>query len=439
MTDTSIFFFTAEDPSEIPRGSRDPLRFLPDWTAVGRRMIPCLTTVTPSYRGFLTRFLFHGALEHIAPQLAHEKNDEQWKAFSKFEQLCGLVRANSQTQTPGFPGITGAIDQKRLRNGRVYVGEKSDYWLMQSQRTTGFWGYYHQACRRSHLLKMNNAPQPGYLLSDSALQVFDSSCAERLMTKTYRTQLESLFKNKEIDFELTEFEDLARYFAYQPESNADVYRKFWHDHLLIGPASSHTTHNLELPKAFAQEVKRIVDQHPNIHTNQIWEKLSSKAELSIVQPHAKSVLATEAVIGLCEWLFDACRIRRLDGSFLSHTLNWAFDNGYNENWKNSFNSLESPSDSTLSGYRELILKGENGLETLARQLVDRHVTVMKSRKVAPWVELVDDRLHIRNPVNPPAPLDSNANTGVLWRNDYFLGSWLSVAKELGYIRGNDDA
>ena len=104
-----VFFFTAEDPREIPKGSRDPLRFLPTWTSIARRMIPHLTTVTPSYRGFLTRLLFHGALEELAPDIANGSRERQWEVFCKFEQLCGLVRSveTLSKPTPNFPGVTG--------------------------------------------------------------------------------------------------------------------------------------------------------------------------------------------------------------------------------------------------------------------------------------------------------------------------------------------
>ena len=84
LASNPVFFFTAEDLREIPKTSRDPLRFLPVWSVVGRRMVPYLTTVTPSYRGFLTRFLFHGVIEKVAPYLLQASRDDQWQAFTKF-------------------------------------------------------------------------------------------------------------------------------------------------------------------------------------------------------------------------------------------------------------------------------------------------------------------------------------------------------------------
>jgi len=98
-----VFFFTAEDPREIPKGSRDPLRIIPIWSGITRKMIPYLTTVTPSCRGFLTRALLHGALETLRPQLAKASHEVQLASFSKFEQPCGIVRATSEPSARSYP------------------------------------------------------------------------------------------------------------------------------------------------------------------------------------------------------------------------------------------------------------------------------------------------------------------------------------------------
>lgn len=143
-------FLTSEDPRELPKVSRDPLRFIPEWTSVARQMVPYLTTVTPSYRGFLTRLLFHGALEAHWPHIAEASIDDQWPAFCRFEQLCAAVRQYYAESSPAHYGgllsnLPGKTNIGNLQGGARTVGMRRIHMLGLSQKTTGYWGYYHQA------------------------------------------------------------------------------------------------------------------------------------------------------------------------------------------------------------------------------------------------------------------------------------------------------
>ena len=60
---------------------------------------------------------------------------------------------------------------------------------------------------------------------------------------------------------------------------------------------------------------------------------------------------------------------------------------------------------------------------------------MQARGGAPWVS--DDgggNLTIREPAeNPVGPDLERFPSGVRWRYDYFLRSWLTAAREIGYL------
>jgi hypothetical protein len=433
---TPLFFFTAEDPREIPKGSRDPLRFLPVWSHVARQMIPYLTTVTPSYRGFLTRYLFHAAIEELKPDIANASKKDQWEAFNKFEQLCAIVRSHSPPFTPDFPGKSNIM--ARNHNGRAVIGRDIDYWLMRSQENTGFWGYYHQASLGSGLLKHNSHPNAGYKLSPDAKETYERSHA-KLLIGHYSTQLQQLFNQKKFEFEIADFASLARFFAEKPfESGSSDWKEFWHRHVLTPQPPSGDTHtyNSKIQQSFASSVVNALSIMPEANVSDIWEQLAQANANEYVAQHAQRIKSTEAIIGLCEWVFDACRLRSEGGENLSKASKWAQNHGYDELWLSKLRDINGPQDPDLQRYRDIALSSQDSFVTLAVALIQRHKNIMLQRKGSPWVELLDDQtLHVRETCSEPSlPSLAETSSGVRWRYDYFLGSWISVARELGYIR-----
>lgn len=425
----SIFFFTAEDPREIPKGSRDPLRFLPEWSKVARKMIPYLTTVTPSYRGFLTRFLFHGLLEDIVPALANASADEQWVAFCKFEQLCAFVRAVIEPVTPNLPGISGVPG--RVEDGKVRLGSETPFWLVRSQKNTGYWGYYHQACLGSGLIKKNNAPAPapGYQLTDKALAMYrESDARSRLMN--FKEVFLRIFKEKELQVDINELAPLAELFAQRPISIGGAWSLFWVEHLLI---PRNETSNSYAQSEFAKEVEIVWNEKSSRSFGQVWERLSLSSN-EIVSSFALEVMSCEAVIGLCEWVFDVCRLK--DVATIKDAAQWAYKNGYNADWLERLRRLQPPDSEELADFRTVALKQTNSFEELANLLLERHKKVMVSRQGAPrWVELHDENvLYVRDASDEPSMPDFQSSpVGIRWRYEYFLNSWLGVAKEIGYL------
>lgn len=424
------FFFTAEDPREIPKGSRDPLKFLPVWIPVARRMIPFLTTVTPSYRGFLTRFIFHGMLEDLAPAVASASIDQQWPVFCKFEQLCAVARAELQPSTPNFPGISGVSG--RVKEGVVTVGSETDYWLVRSQKNTGYWGYYHQASLGSKLIQLNSAPRPGYRLSDEALEVYRNSATADLIKKL-SPDLQKLIKQKRHKVELNKLQGFASFFAQKPLLDKSGWGQFWLNHLLIPRANNVQSDSDTVLQDFAQRLQSAATAENS--ASQVWELLAEKGDSSSVTHFASEVISTEAVIGLCEWVFDACRLRHPEND-LTSSAQWAYKNGYNDDWLNKLRRIGEPKDSELQRLRHIALSdAPNTFEDLARELLKRHKSIMASRKGAAWVEInEDDKLTIRDPSEEPwLPDFQRFPSGIRWRYDYMLASWISIGREIGFL------
>lgn len=431
-----LFFFTAEDPREIPKGSRDPLRFLPEWTSVARRMIPYLTTVTPSYRGFLTRFLFHGLLEDVSPALANASAGDQWAAFCKFEQLCAFIRVEAGDRS--LPGISGVVADKRIKKGVLTVSAETPYWLVSSQKNTGYWGYYHQASLGSNLIKKNRASSPGYQLTDGALAVYRKSSAySRIMQ--FKPVLESIFHEKVVKVDIAALSPISELFCERPLDVGGDWGAFWFGHLLEPNGEAGRCYARPVQSQFSTEVRKAWNEAPNALAGELWERLEKSSNEAVAE-FARQVMAHEAVIGLCEWVFDTCRVRSEENLTLSSVSASVYSSGHWDEWIKRLGMLETPNSEALASFRAVILQSDNGFESLARVLLDRHKNVMADRDSLPWVELDNtDYLIIKELSSEPSKPKFEENPyGIRWRYDYFMNSWLRVAREVGYLVESHD-
>src|SRR5690606_25617165 len=220
--------------------------------------------------------------------------DEQWPAFCKFEQLCALVRAELPPQTPNFPGITGISG--RHRDGIITVGAETQYWLVRSQKNTGYWGYYHQASFGSGLLQTNTAAKPGYRLSDEALEQYQKSDAAQLM-REFGPELEKMLTtNKAVSVELGAFTRLAELFASMPLDGQDPeWGNYWQQHLLIPTNRADRTLPAATLAAFAREVQTVTRDAPGLSVGEVWGALANQNREAAVKQFAEKVAATEAV------------------------------------------------------------------------------------------------------------------------------------------------
>ena len=431
------FFFTSEDPREIPKSSRDPLRFLPAWSKIAREMIPHLTTVTPSYRGFLTRMLFHKVYEEYISVFEDylDSDGAQWSAFCKFEQLCGWVRYKSTIKTPNFPGKSRVMKAGEV--SEFTVGENETFWLMPSQKGTGYWGYYHKACIGSGILKKRRESSGGYVLTDAARETFHGSPAEKVL-EMYGSRFKEVFEKEVTSHKVGDFDELAKLFAERPVDrsiNCPDWYEYWLNTLLTSGVSSRNGSSNNRQITFAELIKANIGNCTDPYT--LWEKLT-EGDATDITEHAIDVRATESVIGICEWIFDVCRLRHEQGETLDNAENWANKRDFRK-WVNRLQQLPPPPDEELKKYYYIARDNSPVFQKLATVLIERHKNIMYQRGQPPWVILKENgTLDIREPANEPLPPDlgtsSNSySSGVRWRNDYFLNSWLNIAEEIGYL------
>src|SRR4051794_30905408 len=113
-----MYFLTDLDPNVDVKGSRDPLGFQPIWTALGRRLVAHLTTVTTSLRGFSVLLLGLEFAERVLEAKSGSDHDarekERLACFLRFEQLAAYARyvTHETTDIRGFRRV-----KRRLQEG----------------------------------------------------------------------------------------------------------------------------------------------------------------------------------------------------------------------------------------------------------------------------------------------------------------------------------
>lgn len=432
-----MLFFTEEDPRELPQGSRDPLRFLPSATAIGRRLIPNLNTVTPSYRGFLTRLLFHGLLEEEVRGGKDWNAQYQWESFVRFEQLCAIARScveESIQTTERLPGVTRA--SSRVKNEECVVGDDAALHILNTQKGTGLWGYYHQACLASGILKYNNVEPAGYALTDEARIEF-LRLQLKIPQQLREVLVQVIAKPGSHTVPQRVLTDLARFFAKSPIGDS---QHFWKQYLLqpkqpLERESSEGWPNPQLSGDFFTEVLRAVkalrDDDNLPAPSQIWEWLEQNSS-GEVQRIARDNCNAAVVISAAVGLFELCRSRHgSDLKELEATL--VDEDEWGSAWKECREDMMSRGNAGNPAEEKIVenydLLTQKSVEEIIRNLLQQNAEVSASRKGSAWVCLAEDgkTLDVRRP-NQADPSCLSA-----WQYDYFLDSYMAIADELNLL------
>ncbi len=151
----ALYFLTDLDANAEVKGSRDPLGIQPIWTALGRRFVAHLTTVTTSFRGFSVLLL---GLELAERSLAsrrvgdHEARErERLACFLRFEQIAAYARYVTH-QATDIRGIN-RVKRRLQEDSTVTIGHADRHQILAEQRTYGLWGLYTSAARGSGLVE----------------------------------------------------------------------------------------------------------------------------------------------------------------------------------------------------------------------------------------------------------------------------------------------
>ena len=432
-----MYFLTELDPNVDVKGSRDPLGFQPIWTALGRRLVAHLTTVTTSLRGFSVLLLGLEFAERALEAKSGSDHDAREKGrlacFLRFEQLAAYARyvTHETTDIRGFRRV-----KRRLQEGGsiVTIGEADREQILSEQRTYGLWGLYMSAARGSGLVEETDARPT------QRTREFVDHVLIRSLGKSFLSDLVKRVCDEGRTFEPRGRDrSLARALGdvFGP-TRAEDERRFMTDALVDVYEDLDTTHgNQRLLWAAMRERSRVKGFE--------WNERCAYADVVAFRDHVAAsgslataldaVTAIEPLLATSETLFNHLVGRRqVTRRKAVASLEDAWGGG-------AFRHLRTDA---ISMTADTIAKaaGADAAERLARvltafrdgrfgdvidELLEQNDAVMRARGGAGWLDHAGSDLRARL-FQHPVELPKRASLPALWRNSYFLDAlrWIGA-------------
>jgi len=390
-------FLTALAPQAKVRGSRDPLGLLPIWSAVGRRLIGNVTTVSGDLRGWTLLVVTVGIVERLAREGHIEARalDQVRPAFFRAEQLLGYACELNQVQaTPrGVTGIRRRLREAQEGDGAVSLGTGRDQRILTHQASAGVWGQVLSSARESGLIHPDRLA-----LLPPARDLWDAvwrPAMDREWTTIRRLVMGETPLQPEGHAGL--LAALAAFFGpVLHPTEVQVYQ----DHILHG-AKGVDGLQARLVALWLQ------GSHTSIGASQGLSGLRTTAHQARKEGHTDladalaTIADTELLLGPAERLFTWLRTRH--GVPIAEVVD-----GIASSWPKGLAHVErSPAEllealartaygptaaTALMGLRESLRVG-TAPETLA-QCMALNAAVMRSRRGAPWIRVEGDRLKV---------------------------------------------
>lgn len=428
-------FFTRLDPNKRIRGSRDPLGFTPVWTALGRKVVLNVSTVSTSLRGFTTlliaRYLCDKAVEEgrIQP-------DSYTDAFLKIEQLIAYCRiaVHQVDANASEDDIRGILRVKaRLAERSIRISVQPEWQILSNQRTYGLWGLYSVPAQSSGLLLEDHSH-----LSLVARQFVETEYVPRLGKDT-ESMLDVLRKDRE-------FDPLGKDAAFAKRVAA-----------LCAPALTksevqfYTCHLLQSgePQGIQSSLWRFmreVASGPNFgwtepftiqELREVIKRCSAQKEEQLAML-LNNIDIVEAYLAPCAGLFGFVLER--DGQSLRDVANelqrtWgATPKRLLPETDKLFSVLSVAGDAMpgpiLENFRHIAfaLKTADYVGTFDG-LIKHNRLVMQERKGSAWIEIKRGRIRVRLKEDASV-LPSKKEVGRAWRNPYFLNSLKALGAQV---------
>ncbi|HKR38384.1 MAG TPA: hypothetical protein VJU59_01695 [Paraburkholderia sp.] len=410
------FFFTALDENCRPKGSRDPLGLEQIWSQVARQFVGNLTTVTRNLDNFIVALTgFAVAAQTGVPGAHNDARDALfYLRFERFEQLAAWARF--RCQRPGVIGtrLLSARDGER-GSGGVAVGAGAAARILGDQRRSGLWGLYSTALMGTGLIDSNRALTPkGREICAPFL-----ACYEANEMSAYREAMSSPEKSVMVDpdslqiaplLDCTGRAELARRLLV--EGGGEFQVELW-DY-----AHRHSLKGIEGPQQLIGSLARG------------GEGVSDK-----LQAYASSVERLEHALVVVAAAFADLMGRR--GKTLPEVVErfsaqkW----GDREEWKTLDVSVPGRSFSRAWTTRvrqlaDMLAALRDGrLTEFIEKLLAFHGHVMKERGGPAWVSFDTDG-RIRVLMGNGRALKTPDDLSKSWDNDYFLGAFVSLWRQM---------
>jgi hypothetical protein len=402
-------FLSLLDDRAKPKGSRDPLGFELIWSYFGRRVVGNLTTITSSMDNFAVAVLGFYWANQLASALSEESTRHKAirESFLRYEQLTGYVRYYGGAAD--IMGITRIKSRIHDDSFKITLGQSSRQQILSDQASYGLWGLYSTAARDTGLLSGNDrvVTELGQVIVQAVLEQL-GSVGDKLFTlltsnkPLKKDDLEALgaplmraIHHDSVQQPLLE----ALMSGNDPES---VQNELWQITRRIFSGKSKKPENID---DFIQQIL----------------EYSSSDRLS---QYLRDIMAIERLLVASNNIFHYCR--RKDGERLDVLLK-TLEGRYQYTHlperlpEGNFSRREQLS-AILAAFRE-----DNGAQLISL-LLQLNKDVMQQRSGAPWVELEPGNTLRVKVKGEKAELATQADIEQRWDYDYFLGSFLNIAK-----------
>lgn len=425
-------FLTELDSRAAIKGSRDPLGTQSIWTRFGRHLVGNLTTVSSSVLDFKVLLLGCWFAEQLSDELGSES---ELATFLKWEQLAAYVRGEWNGDW-SFRGTERA--RKNLSDGtRVTLSDKAEHQILGNQKIYGLWGLYTMPARSSGLLEVDRTR-----LTDTAREFVESQYVSELEKAAGKGASKILGFLRKPSCTLDVAKD-GRVSALEPISRILVRRfrkterNFYRDSLLFGGPDDRTGGCQRLLAELFQDATydrdfrwspgfiRQIEKQARRHGDKGAEVASRLQRIRVCE----SVLAPSS--------FAFGHLLGMD----SMTLESAVDR-LKKNWGAGVPGIDPAAFGELcpeieltgagAGARWVAIAdalGSGAYSRVVKLLVEVNGQVMASRGGAPWIDVSNDRLHVRFR-DERVLLPDRRDLPNVWLFPYFLESLRTVALTL---------
>ena len=403
-------FISLMDDRAKPKGSRDPLGFELVWTYFGRKVIGNLTTITSSMDNFAVALLGFYFANDLVVKIDNEKERHRQirELFLRYEQLAGYVRYyGNATDIMGITRITQRVQDISFE---ITLGQSADQAILSDQASYGLWGLYSSASIESGLVKDDNRT-----VSETGLRIANEiheqlgDCADKFR---------SLISSDDV-LGRAYLESMAEKFmgAIQHDSVRRELLKI----LLAGRDPNGVQNELW---RVTQDIYRKNDSKLPEDTDEFINLVFECNPRSDLRQHLEDIRQVERLLVASNNLFHYCR--RKDGEGLAKIQEMLAGRYQFSHLPSSLPADEFPRKILMVSILEAFRNDD--IERVIKELINLNKEVMHQRSGAPWVEVESgDKLRVKIK-SERAELAEQENIENRWDYDYFLGSFLRIAR-----------
>ena len=398
-------FISLLDNRAKPKGSRDPLGFELVWSHFGRKVVGNLTTITSSMDNFAIALLgFYWVNQIIPMDDSDGRHKKVREAFIKYEQLTGYIRYYGKAQD--IMGITRI--KKRLNDDsiKLTLGMTSVQQILSDQASYGLWGLYSTAARETGLVEGSErrmthagsviAENIINQLGDDAKTIYSTLLSPKPLNKSklkeVATSLMDAIHHESVQQPLLD--------ALMSGRNSELQKELWR-------ITQSIFNDKKSPDNVEEFIQHILDTKPSEELTRCIQDIMNVERLLVASNNifhycrSKNSDSLEAVISGIEQSFTHLASELPAGNFANKT------------------SLQSILDAFKS----------HDMNRVIRELVQLNKDVMKQRNGAPWIEITSGKALDVKVKNEKGQLKKQIMLENKWDYDYFLGSYLSIARK----------